>query len=296
MIDARTPEVAAAAPESHDDRRRRWWLAAIMVVVVLLAGGLLLPTVWSSTTAVPVAGPAPSGSAAPSPSAVAAIRPAAVPPSAAPPSVSPIAPENVVALPGNVPAHGSGTFDYAPGWSKILGKSGTLRRFRVAVEKGSNEDVAAFAAQVVATLGDSRSWTGTGNLRLQRVPGNVPATFTVYLATRDTAGRMCVNGGVNVTVGGRPYTSCRTTGRAIINLDRWRLSARPYMSAKIKLAAYRQYVINHEGGHELGKHHEGCPKRGGPAPVMVQQTLTLRGCVPYSWPVRNGKILQGPPV
>jgi hypothetical protein len=107
---------------------------------------------------------------------------------------------------------------------------------------------------------------------------------------------MCRQGGTDITVGGRPYTSCRTAGRAIINLDRWRLSATPYLKAKIPLSAYREYVINHEVGHELGHHHVGCPKAGGPAPVMVQQTLTLEGCRPYAWPRRNGHRLDGPPV
>ncbi len=257
-----------------------------MVAALLLAGGLLLPTVWSSTTSTPVAA---------QPSAPASVAPAPLVASAAP-SPEPVTADNAMVLPGPVPTRGSGTFVYAPGWSKIAGTSGTLRRYQVAVENGSNEDVVAFAAQVDATLGDAQSWAGLGNLRLQRVPGTATASFTVYLATRETAGRMCATGGVNVTVAGRPYTSCRTTGRAIINLDRWRLSSRPYIDAKVKLAAYRQYVINHEVGHELGRHHEGCPKRGGPAPVMVQQTLTLRGCVPYSWPRHNGRPLQGPPV
>ncbi len=80
----------------------------------------------------------------------------------------------------------------------------------------------------------------------------------------------------------------------IINLDRWRLSAKPYAYAKVPLATYRQYVINHEVGHELGHRHEGCPRAGGPAPVMVQQTLTLRGCVPYAWPRRGDRFLSGP--
>jgi hypothetical protein len=228
----------------------------------------------------------------------------AVLPSAVPPSPSPFpSPDETLsattapeppALPGKVPARGTGTFAYAPGRGKVLGSAGGLRRFRVAVEQGAGEDVAGFAAQVEATLGDRRSWVGGGRLRLQRVGGSDASDFTVYLATRETAGVMCARGGVNIRVGGRPYTSCRSTGRAIINLDRWRLSARPYVAAKVPLSTYRAYVINHEVGHELGKSHQGCPKRGGPAPVMVQQTLTLRGCTPYAWPRRGTRELVGP--
>jgi hypothetical protein len=166
----------------------------------------------------------------------------------------------------------------------------------VAVEHRSGQDVAAFAAIVDSTLGDSRSWTGGGTLRLQRVDPAVAASFTVFLATRTTAGVLCRRGGTDIRIGGVPYTSCRTTGRAIINLDRWELSAPPYVAARVPLATYRQYVINHEVGHELGHHHEGCPKNGRPAPVMVQQTLTLRGCVPNAWPRPNGKELSGPAV
>ncbi|MEU7905988.1 DUF3152 domain-containing protein [Actinoplanes sp. NPDC049118] len=290
MIGSRTP-VAAAAPGNGSDRRRRWWIAGLVIAALLLAGGMLVPAFLpTAPVAVPVAAPTPS---APSPSASA---PPSVPPAPSPrvPATSLAAPQTLLLMPGRVPTRGSGKFAYAPGRGRVLGTKGQLRRFRVAVEQGSNEDPAGFAAQVEATLGDRRSWTGDGRLRLQRVAGNDPASFTVYLATRDTAGRMCRHGGADITVGGRPYTSCRATGKAIINLDRWRLSARPYLAARVPLAAYRQYVVNHEVGHELGESHQGCPKRGGPAPVMVQQTLTLRGCVPYAWPRRGDRRFAGP--
>jgi hypothetical protein len=280
------PATAAVAPESAGDRRRRWWLSALIFVTLLLAGLMLLPKFLpaSSSSALP---PAPSGPASP----------VAAPPAATliPPTTA-AAPRDPLALPGAVPAHGSGRFAYAPGRGAVLGGKGPVRRFQVAVEQGSNEDAAGFAAQVEAILGDNRSWVGNGQLRLQRVPEGEAASFTVYLATRDTAGRMCRSGGVTITLDGRPYTSCRTTGRAIINLDRWRLSAPPYVAAKVPLTVYRQYVVNHEVGHELGHGHEDCPKRGGPAPVMVQQTLNLRGCVPYAWPRRDGRPFEGPPV
>jgi hypothetical protein len=157
-----------------------------------------------------------------------------------------------------------------------------------------SRDAAGSRRAVEATLGDSRSWVGDGRFRLQRVSPTVRADFTIFLATRYAAERMCARGGIDIKVGAVPFTSCRTVGRAIINLDRWRLSAPPYVAANVPLTTYRQYVVNHEVGHELGHRHQDCPKRGGPAPVMVQQTLTLRGCVANSWPRVGNRQLPGP--
>jgi hypothetical protein len=265
----------------------RWWLAAVVIFGLLLTVGFARARMEPGVTA-PVAGP--SWTPVPPPAA----PPATATPAPLMAATAVSVPRDLVTLPGAVATTGSGAFSYAPGRGRVLGSGGTLRRFRVGVERGSREDVATFAAQVVATLGDKRSWAGGGRVRLQRVAGGDDADFTVYLATRETAGRMCARGGVNIRVGGRPYTSCRATGRVIINLDRWRLSARPYLAAGVPLTTYRQYVINHEVGHELGRSHQGCPKRGGPAPVMVQQTLTLRGCTPYAWPRRGNRELAGP--
>ncbi|MCA2213046.1 DUF3152 domain-containing protein [Jidongwangia harbinensis] len=276
MIDVRTP-VHPAVRRMHRQRRRRWWSTGLGVFTLLLAGGAVLPRLT------PAPPPAPVVSTTPRAFGAVPVRPSASAP----------APASTAAR-GPIPARGTGKFGYAPGRGKVLGTKGPVRRFRVAVEHGSGEPVAAFAAEVEATLGDKRSWTGGGRLRLQRVAGRDEHDFTVYLATRDTAATMCERGGVNIRIGGRPYTSCRTTGRAILNLDRWRSSAPTFTRAKVPLRTYRQYVINHEVGHELGKHHQGCPQRGGPAPVMVQQTLTLRGCTPNAWPRRGARELTGP--
>jgi hypothetical protein len=285
MIESPAPAAAAEPTANRGGRRRRWWIAGLIVVALLVTAGLLLP-------AAPEPPPAPTAAATPSSAPAVPSPPPSPSPTVGATAVS--VPLDLLKLPGGVPTKGQSTFLYATGRGKVLGTKGELRRFRVAVEKGSREDPAVFAAQVEATLGDKRSWIGNGQVRLQRVSGREKASFTVYLATRETAGRMCRIGGVNITVLGRPYTSCRSTGRVIINLDRWRLSARPYLEAKVPLTVYRQYVLNHETGHELGHHHEGCPKRGGPAPVMVQQTLTLRGCEPYAWPRRGNKRFEGP--
>ncbi len=299
MIDEVTVPPAPRPPAVRD-RWRKWWLA-IFALFIVIAGGVAVGRRIEQSNAAPAALP------------TVAATPSAVPSTPAPSLASPVKPsattsptperttleQNALSsgapqLTGAVPTRASGQFTYATRRGPVLGTKGQLRRFRVAVEKGSREDAGAFAEQVARTLGDKRSWIGGGQLRLQMVSGSDPADFTVYLATRETAGRMCLRGGTNIRVDGRPYTSCRTTGKAIINLDRWRLSAPTYVSAKVSLSIYRQYVINHEVGHELGHHHQGCPRAGRPAPVMVQQTLTLRGCRAYAWPRLDGKNLTGP--
>lgn len=268
---------------------RRWWLGVLVLVLLLVAAFVSVRAADDkSSAAAPVVRETP-------PTTPPTLSSSPVPESTPKPAPTKSAPDlgQLLQLPGAVPTHGSGSFQYAARTGRILGAKGSLRRFRVGVEKGSGEDVDAFADQVEDTLGDPRSWIG-GGLRLQLVGAGQPYDFTVYLATRDTAGEMCLRGGTNIRIYGVPYTSCRTTGKAIINLDRWRRSAKPYLTAEVPLGTYRHYVINHEVGHELGHHHEGCPKAGGPAPVMVQQTITLRGCVPYAWPRIDDHAFKGP--
>lgn len=181
----------------------------------------------------------------------------------------------------------SGKFTYVSGYGPVLGRSGPIRRFRVAVETPTQE-ATDFAHQVDRALGDPRSWIAAHRFRFQRVPGPRPAEFTVYLASAPTSTRMCLAGGLRTD----GYTSCRLPGRVIINDSRWTSSVPAYGAP---LATYRAYAINHEVGHQLGHGHEKCPGRGEPAPVMMQQTYGLRGCVANSWPYLNGKRWAGRP-
>ncbi|MFY1596599.1 DUF3152 domain-containing protein [Micromonospora sp. WMMD737] len=221
------------------------------------------------------------GAASPLPSA-----PAATPSAVAPPPA-------VLRLPGPVPSAGRGSFGYDDRVGPVLGDAGTLRRYRVAVETGAGEDAGEFATAVERALAGPGSWVD-GGLRLQQVRAVSRHDFTVYLATATTAGRLCAAGGVDIRVGGKPYTSCRAPGKVIINLDRWRLSVPHFVSAKVPLSVYRTYVVNHEVGHQLGHRHERCPGRGRVAPVMMQQTLFLNGCVANPWPYRDGRRYAGP--
>jgi len=184
------------------------------------------------------------------------------------------------------PVAGPGTWRYATSGGPVYGVSGPIRRYRVAVESDIPIDVATFAATVDNVLGDRRGWTAAGRYRFQQVPGDASAEFTVYLATRGTSTTMCLAGGLHTD----GYTSCRTPGHVIINLDRW-MDAVPGYPVDI----YREYVINHETGHQLGHGHELCPGPGRPAPVMEQQTLGLHGCTANPWPYLGGERYAGPP-
>jgi hypothetical protein len=197
----------------------------------------------------------------------------------APAAVRPQATRRVPPKPAGVGT--SGRFAYVSGYGPVLGAAGPIRRFRVAVETPA-QGATDFAHQVDRTLGDPRSWIAGRRFRLQRVPGSGSAEFTVYLASAPTSKRMCLAGGLQTD----GYTSCRLPGRVIINDSRW-TSAVPAYGAP--LATYRAYAINHEVGHQLGHGHEKCPGKGEPAPVMMQQTYGLRGCIANSWPYLHGK-------
>ncbi|MEU2612854.1 DUF3152 domain-containing protein [Micromonospora sp. NPDC007271] len=289
----------ASRPASAPTRRPPGprWRPLIVVSAFLLAGGIAVPVVVQRPSALAevladddtVTQPPPSAPPPP-PSAPPASSAAASPSS--PPSPDPPAP--VLSLPGPVPAHGRGSFGYDDRRGELLGEAGVLRRFRVAVEEGSGEDVHEFGDAVQRALAGPGSWVDSGQLRLQRVASGDRYDFTVYLATRDTAGRLCLGGGIDIRIGGIPYTSCRVPGKVVINLDRWRTSVPHLVAARLPLDTYRLYVINHEVGHQLGHHHEGCPGRGKPAPVMQQQTLFLDGCRPNPWPYLDGRRYTGP--
>ncbi|MCA2214108.1 DUF3152 domain-containing protein [Jidongwangia harbinensis] len=181
------------------------------------------------------------------------------------------------------PADGGGAFAAAKGERAPQGR-GRVLRYRVLVEKDiKGIKPAAFASTVRATLADSRGWTASGDVSFRRVGRDEVRDFTIYLVTPGTRDELCQ--------GGRDgYTSCRNGDRVVLNVARW-VKGVPRYGAP--LSVYRQYLVNHEVGHRLGNGHEKCPDKGGPAPVMQQQTLGLHGCRANPWPYLDGERLRG---
>jgi hypothetical protein len=134
------------------------------------------------------------------------------------------------------------------------------------------EDLAAAAAGVYS---DPRGWSLGGSIRFERVESG--GDFTLWLASD---AEMSTFGGACDRV-----WSCRNGRNVVINEDRWRGSSGSWLEAGASLATYRQMVLNHETGHWLGFGHATCRAPGAPAAVMQQQSMTLAGCTPNSWPL-----------
>lgn len=194
-------------------------------------------------------------------------------------------PPTVTVAPRAVPARATGVYARAPGGTARQG-SGTARTYRVEVETGIAGSARDFAAEVDATLANPSSWSGHGRWSLQRVSGG-NADFVIRLATPATVDTVCAGAGLDT----RSYVSCRAGNFVMINLDRWTRAVPDYRG---DVALYRQYVINHEVGHQLGYGHQACPRPGALAPVMQQQTFGLKGCRANGWPYVGGALVAGP--
>jgi len=181
------------------------------------------------------------------------------------------------------PDGGSASYRSAKAQTSVAPGDGPVLRYRVLVERDiGGVTPAEFARAVQQTLDDPRGWTA-GGTRLRRVGPGQRYDFTIYLVTPDTRDALCQD----VPDG---YTSCRNGDRVVLNVARWADGVPGYGAP---LAAYRQYMVNHEVGHRLGQGHELCPGRGEPAPVMQQQTLGLHGCRANPWPYLDGERYAG---
>jgi hypothetical protein len=257
----------------------RWGVVALVLIVMTavlslrgapaqrLGGDQVAPGTGASTSTVTAVDPA---------SASAASRPA--------PSVAPKRTASTAQAPRarsaprpavTIPAQGPKQFGRAALNVKPSSKRGELIRFDVQVEKNLPYDSQQTARLIATVLNDTRSWTGSGDYRFELVSAPAQADLHAYLATPGTTDALCAP---LRTLG---EVSCQNGRSVVLNAKRWAYGAKAYGT---DVASYRQYLINHEFGHALGRGHVGCPVRGRPASVMLQQTKGLRGCRANAWP------------
>jgi len=153
----------------------------------------------------------------------------------------------------------------------------TVHRYAVRVEGGTGIEADEAAAAIAEVLADPRGWQDLEEVTFQQVATLEEAEFTISLASPPTVDELCLP----ARTGG--LWSCRIGPDVALNSDRW-LHATPTYE---ELGPYRAYMINHEVGHFLGHGHEKCGADGEPAPVMLQQSIDLQGCVPNAWPAEE---------
>ena len=138
--------------------------------------------------------------------------------------------------------------------------------YSVVVDPDVNFSLQDFARDVAICLADPNGWESKG-YRFFQVKRN--PQVRIHLTSKAGLRK----------VGCDDTLSCAELGgnEVRINADNWK-----HGSAKSgqDLNGYRQYVISHEIVHILGHDHAKCPAKGHLAPIMLQQTLGLRGCLP----------------
>lgn len=164
----------------------------------------------------------------------------------------------------------------APATVSVLSPGARVIRWREWVEDGI-EGRDEFVAVLKKTFADQRGWASTGDVSFIYSPTGA-VNMLARLATPKTTDRLCYPADT------RGKWSCHAGGSIVINSARW-FKGSP--SLAIPLADYRALVINHETGHALGFGHTGCGGRKDPAPVMMQQSKGLDGCVANPWPARS---------
>jgi hypothetical protein len=258
---------------------------------VTTPGALAAPTTPASTAPTSTAPVSTAPSTAPSPESA--------PPAPTSSQLKVDAPGESEDLPADAlppgPAYtlrGAGTFRILPGSTAIAGSGGPVRHYVIEVENGvAGVDLAVYAALIDQTLDAPKGWTGGAHtLSLQRVSTYAQADFRIALTSSLTLRPPC---GHSLNIETSCWDNQHGPSRVYLNVARW---VRGDAQFGQDLAAYHLYMNNHEVGHALGHFHTYVCLPNGLAPVMMQQTITLKEnqgtgpkiCQPNAWPYPNG--------
>lgn len=132
--------------------------------------------------------------------------------------------------------------------------------------------------KLAATYNDARGWNNGGKIAFEHVTTGCQYTVWISAASQMTSfGAICDD-----------YYNCQVGSNVILNYDRWTTATPPWNKTEGSLEDYRTLMIDHETGHRLGFYdNPTCPGSGQLAPVMMQQSIDLKGCVFNIWPLAS---------
>jgi len=153
--------------------------------------------------------------------------------------------------------------------------STVARTYCTNVRGVSNAVLEELQGKLAATYADTRGWNDSGQIAFKHVTSGCQYTVWMAASSQMTSfGSICDN-----------YYNCQIGTNVVMNYDRWTSATPPWNQAGGSLEDYHTLMIDHETGHRLGfRDNPTCPGAGQPAPVMMQQSIDLKGCVFNIWP------------
>ena len=153
-----------------------------------------------------------------------------------------------------------------------------VRTYCTAVNGVPTSELDDLIGKLAATYSDTRGWNNNGKIAFKRVTSGCEYKVVIAAPNLMTSyGAICDD-----------YYNCQVGNSVIVNNDRWLYATDPWKKTGQNLETYRLLIINHETGHRLGfRDNPTCPGAGQPAPVMMQQSIDLKGCVFNTWPLTS---------
>jgi hypothetical protein len=150
-----------------------------------------------------------------------------------------------------------------------------LRTYCTAARGVSTAGLEELTGKLATTYADTRGWNDSGLVAFQHVASGCQYTVWLTIPSQMTSfGAICDN-----------YYNCQVGTNVVVNNDRWLYATDAWNKTGQSIETYRLLIIDHETGHRLGfRDNNVCPGAGQPAPVMLQQSIDLKGCVFNVWP------------
>jgi predicted metalloprotease len=151
------------------------------------------------------------------------------------------------------------------------------------VDKNVKYSEKLFNKKVKTVLTDPKGWQRIANVKFKFVDWDALYALDtnhykipIRLSTYTTIKYYCGFGNLSC---------CDMSSKEVwLNFSRWINGA---TASKLDLYKYRDYMINHEVGHALGREHVTCPEAGQKAPIMMQHTVTIGKCTPNNHPLKG---------